>query len=34
MTVTLDEQNAVHRIIRETTIAEIFNSILDNMKEL
>ena len=34
MTVTLDEENAVHRIIRETTIAEIFNSILENMKEL
>lgn len=34
MTVTLDEQNAVSRIIGETTLEEIFNAILDNMKEL
>ena len=34
MTVTLDEQNAVSRIVSETTLEEIFASILDNMKEL
>lgn len=34
MTVTLDEQNAVSRIVSETTLAEIFKSILENMKEL
>lgn len=34
MTVALDEQNAVSRIVSETTLAEIFASILDNMKEL
>lgn len=34
MTVALDEQNAVSRIISETTIEDIFTQILDNMKEL
>lgn len=34
MTVALDEQNAVSRIVSETTLEEIFASILDNMKEL
>ena len=34
MTVTLDEQNAVSRIVSETTLEEIFKAILDNMKEL
>ena len=34
MTVTLDEQNAVSRIVSETTLDEIFKAILDNMKEL
>ena len=34
MTVALDEQNVVSRIVSETTLAEIFASILDNMKEL
>lgn len=34
MTVTLDEQNTVCRIVSETTIAEIFGAILNNMKEL
>ena len=34
MTVTLDEQNAVSRIVSETTINELFRSILDNIKEL
>ena len=34
MTVTLDEQNAVSRIVEKTTIGEIFNSILQNMKDL
>ena len=34
MTVTLDEQNAVSRIVSETTLEEIFGAILDNMKEL
>lgn len=34
MTVALDEQNAVSRIVSETTLEEIFASILENMKEL
>lgn len=34
MTVALDEQNAVSRIVSETTLDEIFKAILDNMKEL
>lgn len=34
MTVTLDEQNSVSRIVSETTLEEIFKAILDNMKEL
>lgn len=34
MTVTLDEQDAVSRIVSETTLEDIFASILDNMKEL
>lgn len=34
MTVALDEQNSVSRIISETTIEDIFTQILDNMKEL
>jgi hypothetical protein len=34
MTVTLDEENAVHRIISETTINEIFSSILNEFKEM
>lgn len=34
MTVALDEQNTVSRIVSETTLEEIFASILDNMKEL
>ena len=34
MTVTLNEQNAVSRIVSETTLDEIFKAILDNMKEL
>ena len=34
MTVTLDEQNAVSRIVSETTLEEIFKAIIDNMKEL
>lgn len=34
MTVALDEQNSVSRIVSETTLEEIFASILDNMKEL
>ena len=34
MTVALDEQNAVSRIVSETTLEEIFKAILDNMKEL
>ena len=34
MTVALDEQNAVSRIVSETTLDEIFKAILENMKEL
>ena len=34
MTVALDEQNAVSRIVSATTLDEIFKAILDNMKEL
>ena len=34
MTVALDEQNAVSRIVSETTLEEIFKAILENMKEL
>ena len=34
MTVTLDEQNAVSRVVQRTSIGEIFASIIDNMKEL
>lgn len=34
MTVTLDEQNAVSRIVSETDLNELFRSILDNMKNL
>ena len=34
MTVALDEQNAVSRIVSETTLDKIFTSILDNMNEL
>lgn len=34
MTVTLNEQNTVSRIVSETTLEEIFASILDNIKEL
>ena len=34
MIVTLDEQNAVSHIAKETTTAEIFDLILKNLKEL
>lgn len=34
MTVTLDEQNAVSRIVEETNFAQIFQSILQNMQDL
>lgn len=34
MTVALDEQNSVSRIVSETTLDEIFKAILENMKEL
>ena len=33
MLVTLDEQCAVSRIVRETTMGELFRQILDGMKE-
>ncbi len=34
MMVTLDEQNAVSRIVEETNFAQIFQSILQNMQDL
>ena len=34
LTVTIDEQNAVSRIVSETDLNELFHSILDNMKDL
>lgn len=34
LTVTLDEQNTVHRIVERTDITELFKAILDNLKEL
>ena len=34
MLVTLDEQNAVSRIVKETTMSELFRQILDGMKEM
>ena len=34
LTVTLDEQNTVRRVVSQTTIGEIFGAILNNMKEL
>ena len=34
MTVTLDEQDAVSRIVEETNFAQIFQSILQNMQDL
>lgn len=34
MTVTLDEESRVNRIIDETTLGELFRQILDNLKEL
>ena len=34
MLVTLDEQCAVSRVIRKTTLSELFRQILDEMKEM
>lgn len=34
MLVTLDEQCAVSRVIKKTTLAELFRQILDEMKEM
>lgn len=34
LAVTMDEQNAVKRVVDKTNITKIFNAILENMKEL
>lgn len=34
MTVTLDEQNTVSRIVDKTNLTEIFQSLLNNLKDL
>lgn len=34
MLVTLDEQSAVNRIVKETSLSELFREILEGMKEI